>query len=62
METSRFEGETLVYHSEFNAGPKKIALRSVTKLSADGKLTSEEYSSADGSPEKLLVRVEAVKK
>ena len=61
-ETGQFEGESLVYHGEFSIGATKIAVRNVTKFSGDGKITSEEYSSTNGAPEALLVRVEAVKK
>ncbi|HUI84957.1 MAG TPA: DUF1579 family protein [Candidatus Binatia bacterium] len=62
VETGQFEGEALVYRSEFSMGGKKMAMRSVTSFASDGKLTSAEYSSANGAPEALLVRVEAVKK
>ena len=62
LETGQFEGDSLVFRGEFSAGTKKFAIRNVTKFSGDGKLTSEEYSSANGGPEKLLVRVEATKK
>lgn len=61
VEAGQWENEALVYRSEIIAGPAKIDLRNVTKFGADGKLTSDEYSSANGGPEKLLVHVEAVK-
>lgn len=62
VETGQWEGDSLVYRSEFSAGAIKFALRNVTKFLEGGKLTSEEFSSANGAPEALLVHVEAVKK
>jgi len=62
IETGQWEGDTLVYRTEFSAGGTKFALRNATKFLDGGKLSSEEYSSANGSPEKLLVHVEAIKK
>jgi hypothetical protein len=43
-------------------GGMKIALPIVPEFSADGKLKSDEFTSANGSPEKLLVQVAASKK
>ncbi len=62
VETGQFEGDALVFHAELPMGTKKIALRNVTRFSADNKIVSEEYASSEGGPEGLLVRVEAVKK
>lgn len=62
VETGQWEGDTLVYRSEFSVGERKFVLRNATKFLSDNKLTSDEYSSANGAPEKLLVHVEAVKK
>jgi hypothetical protein len=62
VETGRWEGGALVYRTEFSAGGMNYALRNATKFLAGGKLTSEEFSSSKGSPETLLVHVEAVKK
>jgi hypothetical protein len=62
VETGQWEEDTLVYRSEFSAGGMKFALRNATKFLTDKTLTSDEYSSANGAPEKLLVHVEAVKK
>jgi len=62
VESGQFEGESLVFRGEFSMGAVKVAVRNVTKLLPDGKLISEEYSSANGGAEKLIVRVEAVKK
>jgi hypothetical protein len=62
VETGQWEGETLVYRFEFASGAMKFALRNVTKFLDGGKLTSDEFSSTNGSPETLIVHVEAVKK
>lgn len=62
VETGQWENDTLVYRFELNMGATKIALRNVTKFSADGKITSDEFTSVNGAPESLLVHVEAVKK
>jgi hypothetical protein len=62
LETGQWEGDNLVYRYEFSAGGTKILLRNSTNFLSDKKLTSDEYSSAIGAPEKLLVHVEAVKK
>jgi hypothetical protein len=62
VQTGQWEGDTLVYRTEFSAGGMKFALRNATKFLADNKLTSDEYSSANGAAETLLVHVEAVKK
>jgi len=62
LETGQWEGDNLVYRYEFSAGGTKILLRNSTNFRSDKKLTSDEYSSASGAPEKLLVHVEAVKK
>lgn len=60
-ETGRWENGALVYRYEFAVGGTKYALRNATKFLGGGKLTSDEFSSANGSPETLLVHVEAVK-
>lgn len=62
VETGQWEGDALVFRTEFSAGGKKFALRNVTKFLEGGKLSSDEFSSADGKPETLLVHVEAVRK
>ena len=62
VETGQWEGDTLVFRSEFYAGGKKFALRNATKFLDDGKLISDEFSSAESTPETLLVHVEAGKK
>jgi hypothetical protein len=40
----------------------KMALRNATRLTAPGKIVSEEFSSANGAAEALMVRVEASKR
>ena len=62
VETGKWEGDTLVFRAEFSVGETKFALRNATKFLDGGKLTSDEFSSANGKPETLLVHVEAVKK
>jgi hypothetical protein len=62
VETGKWENDVLVYRYEFSAGGTKFALRNTTKFLAGGKLTSDEFSSANSAPEALLVHVEAVKK
>ena len=60
VETGQWEGDVLVYRAELSAGARKFALRNATKF-LDGKITSDQFSSANGSPESLLVHVEAFK-
>jgi hypothetical protein len=62
VQTGQFEGDALVFRSEFAAGGMKLKLRNVTHAPAAGKIVSEEYITAEGSPETLLVRVEAKKR
>jgi hypothetical protein len=62
VETGQFEGDALVFRGEFPMGATKVALRNSTRLIAPGKLVSEEFSSANGAPEKLFLRVEATKR
>lgn len=62
VETGQWEGDTLVFRAEFSVGETKLALRNATKFLEGGRLVSDEFSSANGKPETLLVRVEANKK
>lgn len=62
VETGQWENDVLVYRYEFSAGGTTFALRNATKFLEGGRLTSDEFSSTNGSPEALLVHVEAVKK
>jgi hypothetical protein len=61
-ETGQWEADALVYRYEFSMGTMKFALRNVTKFLPDGKLASDEFSSANGAAETLLVHIEAIKK
>jgi len=60
--TGQWEGDVLVYRSELTTGATKLTLRNATRLVEGGKLSSDQFSSANGAPETLLVHVEAVKK
>jgi hypothetical protein len=62
VQTGQWEDDTLVYRGEFTAGAMKAALRNATKLTAPGKIVSQQFSSVNGAAEALLVRVEATKK
>ena len=62
VETGQFEGDALTFRAELTIGAMKLSLRNVAKPAPDGKLIIEEYSSANGAPEKMMVRVEAVRK
>ena len=62
VQTGQFEGDALVFRSEFAAGGATVKLRNVTRVIAPGKLVSEEYFSAKDAPETLFVRVEATKR
>jgi hypothetical protein len=62
IETGQWEGDTLVYRGEFSADGMKFALRNATKLTAPGKISSEEFSSTNGAPETLLVNIAATKR
>lgn len=61
IETGQWEGDMLVFRSEFSMGTTKLALRNTTRFS-DGKVVSDEFTRAGDAPEVLLVHVEAVKK
>src|ERR1700730_14725639 len=43
VETGQFEGDALVFRSEFSAGGTILKLRNVTRVVSSGKLVSEEY-------------------
>jgi len=62
VETGRFEGDALVFRSEFPVEGATLKLRNVTRVTAPGKLDSEEYMTMPGAPESLLVRVQAKKR
>jgi hypothetical protein len=62
VETGQFEGDALVFRTEFSAGGTTVKLRNVTHLVSPGKLVSEEYFTRKDAPEVLLVSVEAKKR
>jgi hypothetical protein len=62
VQTGQFEGDALVFRSDFAAEGVKIKLRNVTRVSAEGKIVSEEYIAAEGSPEVLMLRVDATRR
>lgn len=62
VETGQFEGDALVYRSEFTAGGTTMKLRNTTRVTAPGQLLSEEYFAKKDGPETLLVRVDAKKR
>src|SRR5712691_1333724 len=57
VQTGQFEGDALVFRSDFAAEGVKMKLRNVTRVSAAGKIVSEEYIATEGSTEVLMVRV-----
>jgi hypothetical protein len=58
----QFEGDALVFRSEFAAEGVKMKLRNVTRVSPAGKIVSEEYIAAEGSTEVLMMRVDATRR
>jgi hypothetical protein len=62
VETGQFEGDALVYRTEFPVDDAMVKLRIVTRLTAPGKMESEEYFAETNMPETLLMRVEAKKR
>jgi Zn-dependent M28 family amino/carboxypeptidase len=62
VETGQFEGDALVYRSEFSVEGATLKLRNVTRFVPPGKIESEEYFAMKDAPETLLVRVEAKKR
>jgi hypothetical protein len=59
VETGQFEGDALVFRSEFPMEGATVKLRNVTRVTGPGTLVSEQYSAMKDAPEKLFVRVEA---
>ena len=62
VQTGKFEDDALVFRSEFSAEGTTVKLRNVTHVSAAGKIVSEEYISAGGAPEVLMLTVDAKKR
>jgi hypothetical protein len=52
----QFEGETLVYHAEFEFEGKHVKFRSETRPSQGGGFTLDEFASVDGGPEQKILR------
>jgi ketosteroid isomerase-like protein len=55
-----FEGDTLVYHAEFEQDGKYVKFRSETRPRLGGGFTIDEFASVDGGPEQKLLRGTAV--
>lgn len=51
-----FEGQTLMYHAEFEQNGKHIKFRSETRPRPRGGFTIDEFASVDGGPEEKLLR------
>ena len=62
VETGQFEGDALVFRSEFPVEGATIKLRNSTKLAAPGKIESDEFFTMKDGSETLLVHVEAKKR
>ncbi len=62
VETGAFEGDALVFRSEFPMEGAALKLRNVTRLTGPGTLVSEEFMAMKDAPELLLVSVEAKKR
>jgi hypothetical protein len=62
VETGQFEGDALVFRSEFNAGGGTVKTRNVTRLTAPGTIESEQFTTIKDMPETMLVHVEAKKR
>jgi hypothetical protein len=62
VESGQFEEGALVFRSEFSAAGATMKLRNVTRVTAPGKLVSEEYMAMKDAPESLLVSVDAKKR
>jgi hypothetical protein len=62
VQTGQVEGDGLVFRSDFAAEGVKMKLRNVTRVSAVGKIVSEQYMATEGSTEVLMVRVDATRR
>jgi hypothetical protein len=62
VETGTFEGDVLVYRTEFSAAGATVKLRNATRVTGDGTLVSEQFMATKDAPEKLFVRVDAKKR
>ena len=59
VETGQFEGDTLVYRSEFPMEGANLKLRNSTRLTGTGTLESEQFMTMKDAPERLVVHVDA---
>jgi hypothetical protein len=62
VETGMWEGDSLTFRATLGVGAAKVAMRNTTRFTSDSTLTSEQFSSANGAPEALIVHVEARRK
>lgn len=62
VETGRWEGDSLTFRTTLTMGTAKVALRNTTRFPSDSTITGDQYSSAGGAPEALMVHVEARRK
>jgi hypothetical protein len=62
VQTGQFEGDDLVFRSEFTARGSTMKLRNATRMVAPGKMVSEEFTQMKDAPESMFVRVEATKR
>lgn len=62
VETGQFESNALVFRFEFPGPSGTVKLRNVTRFLGSGKLVAEEYVTASGAPEALMLRVDATKR
>jgi uncharacterized protein DUF1579 len=62
VETGAFEGDVLVYRSEFPMEGATLKLRNVTRITGPGTLVSEEFMAMKDASEKMFVHVEAKKR
>ena len=59
VENGAFEGNDLVFRVEIPMGGATMKLRNVTRVTAPGKLESEQFMTMPDKPESLFVHVEA---
>jgi hypothetical protein len=62
VETGAFEGNDLVFRIEIPMGGAAMKLRNVTRITAPGRLESEQFMTMPDKPESLFVHVEAKKR
>jgi hypothetical protein len=62
VQTGQFEGDALLFRSDFAAEGMHVKLRNVTHVVSPGQIVSEEYLAPDGAAQTLFVRVKAKKR